>query len=80
MKAYQIAYSEGDPVVVVADDFNHAVDSFTTWVRREDGYENAYEADVRSWTEAVNGVADEVIFPDDLELDPAPAPREEATR
>lgn len=57
MKAFLITWSEGDPTLVIAADFNKALDRFVREVRDGDDTDEQ----VRSWIDSVQKVADKVL-------------------
>ncbi len=56
-KAFLIQWSEGEPTLVLADDFNQAVETFVTAMADED----CSMGDVRRWIQSVTIIADTII-------------------
>ena len=63
MKAFQLTYSEGDPVTIVAKDFGEALDLFVDYIVTE-WHDDEQKMDpelARHWVDSIVCLGDEVI-------------------
>ena len=67
MKAFQITWSEGNPTVVLAMDFDDALETFVNSIIAED--RELSDEQIRSWIDAVVSIGDGVFVSPRVALD-----------